>query len=195
MPHGTQLVAAMDSMSTGYGKWENKKLHKKLRPIICPPKIDRNDLDDNDIAVWPLDDKGEPDDPWKAMSAILFANAETGIVYSFETMTLGGRKALDKLRLVFAVAYRHHSGEYPIIELGAESYQGRNGTNWNPTFNIVGWIDKTADNLGALPPPPSPMPKAAPALVNLSEPPSPPPPSDYHDGPGPDDLPDDEIPF
>jgi hypothetical protein len=127
------------------------------------------------------------------MSAILLVDPTVGTVYAFETMTLGGRGCLDKLRRDYAKVYHQRSREYPLIEIGTESYETKRGTNYNPTFAIIGWVQQTAEILAAVPRAEA----EKPALPNLSEPPA-----DEHGdpgpvdtGPGPDDLPDDEIPF
>jgi hypothetical protein len=190
---GTQFVAAMDSLSTGFGCWSNNKLTKRLRPIICPPKLCRNDLPDNDCDLWELGDNGKPKDPWGAMSSLLLADPATGKVYVFETTARGGRVGLDDLRVAYGRVLHLHPNEHPIIELGLSSYEGKKGLVHEPTFRIVGWISKDADGLGALDtPPPAPAPAvpkpiAAPA-PDLCEPP------EYEaDDPGPGF--DDEIPF
>ena len=177
IPVGSHVVANMPTLSTGYIRWDNSKPTKKTRPIICPPKLCRNDVGDTDIDFWPLDDGNKPKDPWEAMSTLEMAILATGAAFTFETWTLGGRVALNKLREAYGRLMHLQPDEHPVLELGVSGYDGRKGPIYNPTFKIVSWIPKDAAGLGALAPEPAPAPApvapkqlAAPAL-DLDEPP------------------------
>jgi hypothetical protein len=146
---GSRFVAAMDSLSAGYICWAGGQPTKKLRPIIAPPKISRNDLPDNDSDLWEVDENGEPKDPWEAMSSLTLSDPETGKVYTFETSSRGGRVALDGLRLGYGRVLHRHPNEHPVIELGTGGYDSgkKHGFVHQPTFTIIGWVAKDASEV------------------------------------------------
>ena len=64
-------------------------------------------------------------------------------VISFTTNSLGGRKCLDTV--FSAIKVRASGGEenflFPVVKLDSTSYEGQNGTVFNPIFEIVDWMD------------------------------------------------------
>jgi hypothetical protein len=67
----------------------------------------------------------------------------------FSTSSSGGRNALGKLCRAFDRDHRKHPGEFPIIELGVESYQHDvYGKIEKPSFKIVGWAKWDEDENG-----------------------------------------------
>jgi hypothetical protein len=174
------MVANMDSFSFGQIKWSGGK------PVECimgrvvdrfkPPQ--RHELGDHDPEMWDLDKDNKPKDPWQFTVRLELADPETGEVFTFPTSSSGGRGALDKLCKAYAVARARHPNEWPIVELGVDSYQHPIKTFGRikfPVLKIVGWVSKDAVSTDD--------PTPAPALIGnpLGEEDVPPPsgPDDY----------------
>jgi hypothetical protein len=174
----TKLIANMFTYEIGFVNFPSGggKPIKRMWRVADGVAPDRNELPDNDIALWPLDDKAEPKDPFQEISEILFADPETSKVYRFSTTSNGGRKALRKLSLAYGKAMADHPDEWPIVMLELDGWNGKNGWIAEPSFPIISWINKTADGLdgmAAVAPPPKPA-LAAPGLSepDVGEPPA-----------------------
>jgi hypothetical protein len=166
---GTRLVANMDSYTIGWVRWSNGRPTEQLmgRVVDCFKPARRNDLGDNDSDLWETDDKGAPRDPWQFTNNLVLADPENGELFTFSTSSLGGRRAIEKLCLLYGRELPRHGNEWPVVELQVDSYQHSNksyGRIKDPVFKIVGWIAKDAVS-PAVPDAPTPGPNAAPAAI------------------------------
>jgi hypothetical protein len=144
---GTTLIANMWSFSVGWIKWAGGKPVETIMGRVAdnfePPR--RDDLGDTDRDLWETDDKNVPRDPWQYTVRLEFADPESGEVYTFSASSDGSRRALDKLCQSYARVRAKHLDEWPLVELGVDSYQHSNkalGRIKFPVFTIVDWVPK-----------------------------------------------------
>ena len=109
---GTQLVAIMDELWTGWTRWQDgKPVESRIGRVIdkfVPPQ--RRDLGDTDKDEWPADDRGEARDPWQFANYLVMKNAETGEFFTFTTGTRGGLNAIADLCRHYARDIKQHPG-------------------------------------------------------------------------------------
>jgi hypothetical protein len=149
---GTRLVANMDTLETGWVRWDDGKPAEHRMGLVAEGFVPawRKDLGDNDKSLWLLDDKGTPRDPWQKTENLQLADPRDGKIYTFATSSTGGRNALRDLCGDYAHGRRQHPNEHPVIELGVDSYMHSNkqlGRIKTPLFVIVGWHAKDSVEL------------------------------------------------
>jgi hypothetical protein len=152
IPIGTRLVANMDTLETGWVRWDDGKPTETRMGLVAEGFVPawRKDLGDTDKNLWSFDDKGTPRDPWQRTVNIQFADPSDGKIYTLSTSSVGGGNALRDLSGDYAHGRRQHPNEHPVIELGVDSYQHSNkqlGRIKTPTFVIVGWYPKDSVEL------------------------------------------------
>jgi hypothetical protein len=153
VPIGAKMVCNMDSFSIGWQKWSGGRTVETIMGRVVdrfrPPQ--RHELGDNDEELWELGNDGKPKNPWQYTVKLELADPETTEVFTFPTSSSGGRGALDKLCKAYSVARARHKNEWPIVELGADSYPHPNKTFGRvkfPVLTICGWIAKDAGSAG-----------------------------------------------
>lgn len=146
---GTRMVANMDQLLVGWQRWEDQRPAEQIMgPIsdgFVPPK--RDTLSFNDPDEWEQDEStGKPRDPWVYSHMLLMKDpGKKGQLYTYTTNSAGGKKAMAKLCFDYGKEMSEHPDEYPVCELGVESYLHSNpayGRIKNPTFTIIGWAPK-----------------------------------------------------
>lgn len=144
---GSKLVANMDELMVGWIRWESNRptdhIMGKISENYQPPR--RNELGDTDKAMWEIDSQGKERDPWQFSNYLLLWGVADAELYTFATSSKGGLNALGDLCKVYGKAMAQHPDEYPIIELGDDSYPHSNkefGRIKVPAFKIVGWETK-----------------------------------------------------
>jgi hypothetical protein len=104
LPRPTKLVANLDELKRGVVIWGTKNGQKKpicqilgnaLDPAWRDPPRDR--LGNHDRALWPLNGKGQPEDPVKYSWWMYLKEPGSDILYTFVTNTVGGAVALTNL--------------------------------------------------------------------------------------------------
>lgn len=158
VPSGTRFIAKMDDLMIGWQCWKDQKpvdhVMGRLGEGYQPPR--RDTLGDDDQSQWEHDPaSGELRDPWQFSNMIPFRliskdgqveegdDDESRGVHTFTTSSKGGLGSLGLLTQKFGKAMRQHEGQYPIIEIGVDSYPHKNkafGRIKFPTFKIVGWV-------------------------------------------------------
>lgn len=158
VPVGTRFIAKMDDLMIGWQCWKDNKptdhVMGRLGEGFQPPR--RDTLGDDDQDQWERDAAtGELRDPWQFSNMIPFREIskdgkveegdddESRGIYTFTTSSRGGLGALGNLTSKFGKKMRQHEGEYPIIEIGVDSYMHKNkqfGRIKVPTLVIVGWV-------------------------------------------------------
>jgi hypothetical protein len=166
IPLGTRFVVNMDSLEVGWVKWEdNRPVGRRMGRVIDefkPPR--RNELDDNDPALWGTDDDGKPRDPWQFSNNIVLAEEANGCLYTFTTSSKGGIGAIGELCKTYGQVMRQHPDEWPIVALDVDSYAHANksyGRIKFPIFEIVGWAPKDSTEPAPAAPPVTPPPTPA----------------------------------
>jgi hypothetical protein len=148
---GTKLVAVMESLVVGWQRWENQRpvsyrMGLLVEGFVPPP---REELGDDDEALWESDDTGEARDPWQMTNYLQLVDpGNKDTVYTFTTSSKGGLGAIAKLCREYGRAHEkeHRDNQYPVVMLTTGSYAHRDrslGRIKFPQFTIVGWVNKT----------------------------------------------------
>lgn len=146
---GTRLTVNMDTLEIGWIKWEDSRpvQYRMGRFVEGFKPAKRNELGDEDRALWEADEEGSPRDPWQFSNNLVMADPEDGELFTFATSSKGGLNAIGELCKAYGQAMRQRPNEWPIVELGVGSYQHRIKTLGRikyPTLAIVGWAPKEA---------------------------------------------------
>ena len=128
-------------------RWAGGKPDKYVIRQAGAPFPEREELGDNDEALWEPGPDDKPRDPWQSSRFVHLVNPETAGLYTFSTTSWGGRGAVIDLADAI-VRYRHaRSGACPVVTLGSAPMQTKFGKKWRPVFQIVDWVggDGTAE--------------------------------------------------
>ena len=143
---GTKLAVNMDSVLTGWVRWEQNRPTEQLMGPICegfqPAK--RDDLGHSDKKAWETGNDGEPRDPWQFANQFLAKSTDKkGELYTFTTNSKGGFGAVGKLCTAYSVGARERPGQYPVVGLEVDSYKHTEyGKIYVPVFTITSWVPK-----------------------------------------------------
>lgn len=146
---GTRLVAVMDEMRIGWVKWENgRPTDQELGRVVdgYRPAV-RSSLGDTDQTQWELDNSGQPRDPWQTVIYVVLKEEGGNQFYTFPASSKGARTAVGLLATEYGKHSRMKPDEFPIVELGASSYQHPNkayGRIKVPVLKVAGWSPKDA---------------------------------------------------
>jgi hypothetical protein len=152
VPIGTKIVFNMDQLMVGWIKWEdNKPVQQLMGPIAEGFKPEaRRDLGDDDKTLWEEDSNGKQRDPWQFSNYVVCkevgTNGDTEHLYTFATSSKGGLNAIGEVCKVYGKEMRSRPDEYPIVELGLNSYKHSNpeyGRIKVPVLKVVGWEKKS----------------------------------------------------
>lgn len=146
LPVKSRVVGDMETLGFGWMCWVESAVEEEIIvPVIDGKPPMEHELTDH----GPYDD----DDGWReagSVSLVLESYGEddqdetVGTALLWKTSTGGQVRQLRKLSLAFGRVFSQHPGEFPVIELGAESYVPKNKKHgkikWSPTLKIVGWM-------------------------------------------------------
>ncbi len=146
LPEGSRVVGDMDSMAYGWTCWVEGNVEEETYTGIHDGKpLPEHQLTD----YGPYDD----DDGWREsakLSLVLESYGDddqdeaVGTALLWKTSTGGQVRQIRKLAGAYGKVFAQHPGEFPIIELGAESYAPKNKKHgkkkFSPTLKIVGWM-------------------------------------------------------
>lgn len=125
IPIDTMLIAYMPSLAAGYVRWENGKPAQAEMGYVgegfIPPK--RNDLGWNDASEWETNDRGGPRDPWQFTNSLIFIDINKSALYTFNTSSDGGLKALGGLSKIHGRHMKTHPRDLPTVKIGGGSYK------------------------------------------------------------------------
>lgn len=148
---GTEYVAHCIGWTRCWIKFENQQVvDRKMFPVRDgkrPP--DREELDSNDRAHWPMGPNGQPSDPWVYQYLLPMENAETGDVCIFVTSSIGGKRGVADLCKAYSrrVA-RTGRSEQPLIKLAMAVMPTRMyGDVPRPMFEVVGWTGDATEGI------------------------------------------------
>lgn len=144
---GTQLVANMDELMVGWIRWSDKRPTDQIMGRVSegyqPQR--RNELGDEDKGKWEVDAQGREQDPWSFSNYLLLKAVDGEDIFTFTTASKGGLNAIGELCKGYGKLMRQKPDEFPIIELGTDSYTHKEyGRVKTPKFKIVGWAPKAA---------------------------------------------------
>jgi len=160
---GTRLLVNMNTLKIGWQKWvDNKPSEQKMGYLIdgfTPAK--RDELGDDDEAMWDVMPDGQPRDPWQFTNVLIMLDPETDELFTFATGSKGGWGAIGELAKAYGKRVRMAPDEHPLIELQVRSYtHATYGEIRAPKFMIVGWnglpealLTIGSGDAGELPPP------------------------------------------
>ncbi len=146
---GTQFTAVMSELQIGWIKWVDSKPEEQIMGKVAegfqPPR--RKDLGDTDDTEWDVDSQGRPRDPWQFSNHLVLRKvgtdgADEDDLYTFATSSRGGINAIGELCKAYGKQFRQRAGQFPIIELGVDSYVHSNkeyGRIKIPLLKLVDW--------------------------------------------------------
>lgn len=152
LPPGTKLVANMDQLMVGWIKWVDNRPDQQIMGLIIegyqPPK--RASLGDLDQNSWEVGNDGRPRDPWQFTNYVLMKEpgadgSDDENLFTFTTSSKGGLNCIGDLCKAFGKQMRMRPDEYPVVEIGTDSYNHPNkefGRIKTPTLRVVGWEKK-----------------------------------------------------
>jgi hypothetical protein len=148
IPLGTRFAAAMDTIKTGWVRWEDGVAVEHWMELLIegrPPKM-RSELGFTDKSQWPCDKDGKSKDPVQFTNYLVLKREDDGRLFTFTTATKGGLGAIGKLCEQYdAKILRKEPDKDPIIKIGSSSYEHSDrsiGRVKYPTFELVGSTDK-----------------------------------------------------
>src|SRR5262249_47223833 len=103
---------------------------RRIDGWISPP---RHLLPENEAENWPLDNNGEPKDPWQESAQIVLRRSD-GRLFTWSAI-YGGRRGMGEILDIVAREAKDHPGCVPVVELGATA----SGQNFNSKVTVVGW--------------------------------------------------------
>jgi hypothetical protein len=145
IPHGTQMIANMNSLRVGWIKWQdNKPAENKMGLVMEGYKpVRRDELGDTDEDLWDTFDDGRAKDPWQFTNQIVLMD-EDGQLYTFATASRGGLGAIGEISKAYGKRMRMNPNEHPVISLGMREYKHSNpayGLIRTPQFDVVDWSE------------------------------------------------------
>jgi hypothetical protein len=148
IPEGTQFVVIYDQIQGGWIKFSGKgnpperKQGNLFEGFVPPNRESLGDLHQNE---WEVGLSGKPADPWQFQLLLPLQNVETGELFVFNTSSVTGRRAVDRLISECGRMQRAEPNDYPIIKLrigGFEHRDPRIGWIKTPAFERVGKAPK-----------------------------------------------------
>jgi len=154
LPAKSRVVGDMGTLAFGWMCWVESAVEEEiLVPVVDGKPPMEHELEDH----GPYDD----DDGWREAASISLVlesygtddqDEAVGTPLLWKTSTGGQVRQLRKLSAAYGRVFAQHPGEFPIIELGAESYvpkvKKHGKIKWSPVLKIVGWM--TAEELAGL---------------------------------------------
>ena len=127
VPMGSEFVPNVAEVKAGWLKWVSGKVVETRMVRIAEQRYPfRDELPDQDKAVWPVGASGQPQDPWAETYTLPLKDPDDGEEVVFTTSSVGGRGAVDKLVNAWKEAVRKGQTGLPVIALGTDSYQHDN---------------------------------------------------------------------
>ncbi len=143
---GTKFVANVPTLSVGFIRFKGKgeAPQKALTLAANNEPVTREELGDLNPNTWPLQNNGEPKDPWNATYELDAADAEMGRPTTITASTWTAREAVLDLVDDWDAKQTDHPHQLPIIALGATTRDiGRHRDVDVPLLTIVGWTEDT----------------------------------------------------
>jgi hypothetical protein len=139
---GVHYVAHCVGWTKVWVKFVDSKVvdRKVYRVIAGEIPVERDQLDDNNSAAWPMGPMGKPSDPW-VYQYLLPLEDPMGDVLIFTTASIGGKRAIADLCKSYSRRVgREGVSEQPVVKLGVAVMPTKMfGDVQRPLFEIVGW--------------------------------------------------------
>jgi hypothetical protein len=147
IPEGTEFVVIYDQTQGGWVKFMGKgnPPERKQGPLFAgfvPPK--REELGDLDQSEWEEGLSGKPADPWQFQLLLPLQHKESGELFVFQTTSVTGRRAVDRVIQWCARMMTTEPDMYPVVKLRISGFEHRD--------DRVGWVKTPAfERVGAAP--------------------------------------------
>jgi hypothetical protein len=146
---GTQYVAHASQWTKCWIKFVNGKVVDRRQGKVAdgfrPPN--REELDDNDQALWTKGLDSKPQDPWTLQYVVPFENLETGELVIFTTASVGGKIGVSEMCRAWAQRAKKSGAGQPIVTLSKVDMPTKAfGDVPRPHFEIAGWDEAAADS-------------------------------------------------
>jgi hypothetical protein len=143
---GKSFVANLGEFYTGWIKWQDSmpvdiRLERVADRTPTSRPIFREDLGDNDPALWDRDRDGKPRDPWQQTNRLVMRayKADTQELYTFTTSSWGGRRAVQKLCGEYDQLRQKHAGMLPVVTIGVATRRHKDyGMIADPALEVIG---------------------------------------------------------
>jgi hypothetical protein len=135
-PVGAEFIVGVEALVIGWVRFEDQKIAERIlkRPGDKRRLPDRDELSMPERSQWPLDNKGQPKDPWTKQHYLPMLDA-SGALVTYVTGTVGGKIAIGKLCQAFL-----RNNARPVVKLDVGSFRSKDyGVIPSPAFNIVGF--------------------------------------------------------
>jgi hypothetical protein len=139
---GAEFSVDVLSYAHGYIKWEKRKrVFKALgRPIDGFRLPARNQLPDQDEDRWPVNSKGQQEDPWVQTHQVTMRDCSDDTLVTWVTTSWGGRQALGALLKTYAREAKKHSNLMPVVQIASREEQNPDfGPILKPVLQIIDW--------------------------------------------------------
>jgi hypothetical protein len=138
IPLGTRLVAL--STLHYWRRWEGGDLVEYIMRQPGKKLPERDTLGYDDANEWePGPDGMTPQDPWQETRSILLEHPKTAELFTFVTVSGGGKSAVIALGDQIARVRAVYPDAVPLIELQAAEMPTKYGPKSKPVFRVVQW--------------------------------------------------------
>jgi len=143
IPLGTELVAAVHILQSGWMRWEDSKpveiiMGMRSEGFRPPP---RESLGHTDKSQWG-ELNGKIIDPWRRTDTLLLADPQTGRIFTFSPASDGGLQAIKGLMREYGPHMRINPNDIPVVTLGSTWYKHPEyGKTYKPTLEVTDWRD------------------------------------------------------
>jgi hypothetical protein len=149
VPLGTKYVAHAVGWTKCWIKFVDGEVaeRKTYRVALGEKPPERDELDDNNEADWPLGLDDRPADPWVYQYLLPLEDPSSSEVIIFVTASFGGRRAIAELCDAYAKRTKRMTNcGQPIIKLSKmEMPTKKFGKVPRPLFEISGWDEVPGD--------------------------------------------------
>jgi len=147
------MLVNIRSLKTGWQKWVDGKPADQRMGLVGdgfqPPR--RNELGDDDEALWERMPDGSPRDPWQYTNVVVMMEPESGELYTFSMGSRGALTAIGVLSKAYGERERAYPKQFPLVELGVRSYvHSEYGEQRVPTFKVLEWREAPEELLNAV---------------------------------------------
>jgi hypothetical protein len=155
-PEPTGLSYEVRASAFGWRRLAHNEKPVYVMDDLAKRTPERHELGDLDQALWRVNDKGEPMDPWKRVAQLSLVRVQDGTPLIFETNAQSANTEVENLVQRVCWLARDKSGANPVIITGTEQVRNakKNQTWWIPTFTITHWNEPDGT-----PVPPDPEPQ------------------------------------
>jgi hypothetical protein len=155
------------SVLTMWTRWEgDRPFHRITRTGEQHPR--RDELPDQDPALWPKNKDNVKTDPWQDGRATVLIDDKTATTYTLAGASIGMRIAVSELKDAVKLRRRARPNCFPIVELESRTMPTRFGDRPRPHLRVVGWHE--GEGMPAPPPLPATRIPAAEFMTRRAEP-------------------------